>query len=76
MTWQILDSNYEQAKITVIGVGGLGGNSVHHMIKSNIKGVEFICANTYSQESTKVQRATKTKVAQERTKGLRAGNYP
>ena len=33
MTWQILDSNYER-KITVIGVGGGGGNSVHHMIKS------------------------------------------
>ena len=48
MTWQILDSNYEQAKITVIGVGGGGGNSVHHMIKSEIKGVEFICANTVS----------------------------
>ena len=39
MTWQILDSNYEQAKITVIGVGGGGGNSVHHMIQSEIKGV-------------------------------------
>ena len=33
MTWQILDSNYEQAKITVIGVGGGGGNSIQHMIK-------------------------------------------
>ena len=42
MTWQILDSNYEQAKITVIGVGGGGGNSIQHMIKSDIKGVEFI----------------------------------
>ena len=46
MTWQILDSNYEQAKITVIGVGGGGGNSVHHMIKSEIKGVEFIYPGT------------------------------
>ena len=36
MTWQILDSNYEQAKITVIGVGGGGGNSIQHMIKSDI----------------------------------------
>ena len=46
MTWQIIDSNYEQAKITVIGIGGGGGNSVNHIIKSGIRGVEFICANT------------------------------
>ena len=46
MTWQILDSDYEQAKITVLGIGGGGGNSVSHMIKSGIKGVNFICANT------------------------------
>ena len=76
MTWQILDSNYEQAKITVIGVGGGGGNSVHHMIKSDIKGVEFICANTDSQDLTKIQKAKKIKLGEEFTKGLGAGNDP
>ena len=67
MTWQILDSNYEQAKITVIGVGGGGGNSIQHMIKSDIK-VEFICANTDSQDLTKIQKAKKIKLGQEFTK--------
>ena len=76
MTWQILDSNYQQAKITVIGIGGGGGNSVQHMIKYDIKGVEFICANTDSQDLTKIQKAKKIKLGQEFTKGLGAGNDP
>ena len=34
------------AKIKVIGVGGGGGNAVNTMIRSNLEGVDFICANT------------------------------
>ena len=37
MTWQILDQEYEQAKIAVIGIGGGGGNMVNHMINSGIR---------------------------------------
>ena len=76
MTWQIIDSNYEQAKITVIGIGGGGGNSVNHIIKSGIKGVEFVCANTDSQDLAKVQKAKKIKLGKDFTKGLGAGNDP
>ena len=76
MTWQILDSNYEQAKITVIGIGGGGGNSINHMIKSDIKGVDFIVANTDSQDLAKIQKAKKIKLGEELTKGLGAGNDP
>jgi cell division protein FtsZ len=36
-------------KITVIGVGGAGGNAVNNMILSNLEGVEFIIANTDAQ---------------------------
>ena len=36
-------------KIKVIGIGGGGGNAVAHMIRSGVKGVEFICANTDAQ---------------------------
>ena len=36
-------------QIKVIGVGGGGGNAVEHMIKSGVRGVEFICANTDAQ---------------------------
>ena len=36
-------------KITVIGVGGAGGNAVNNMIQSNVEGVDFMIANTDSQ---------------------------
>ena len=36
-------------KITVIGVGGAGGNAVNNMISSNLEGVEFVVANTDAQ---------------------------
>lgn len=37
------------ARFTAIGVGGGGGNSVEHMVRSGIKGVTFACANTDKQ---------------------------
>ena len=39
------DSN-GQARFTVFGVGGAGGNAVQHMLESDIQGVKFVCANT------------------------------
>jgi cell division protein FtsZ len=36
-------------KITVIGVGGAGGNAVNNMIQNNLEGVEFLVTNTDSQ---------------------------
>jgi cell division protein FtsZ len=60
----------------VIGIGGGGGNSVNHIIKSGIRGVEFICANTDSQDLAKVQKAKKIKLGKDFTKGLGAGNDP
>ncbi len=76
MTWQILDSNYEQAKIAVIGIGGGGGNAIQHMINSGIKGVEFICANTDSQALSMINNAKTIKLGSNLTKGLGAGNNP
>ena len=38
-----------QAQIKVIGVGGGGGNALNTMIRSNMKGVEFLAANTDAQ---------------------------
>ncbi|UVD81967.1 cell division protein FtsZ [Mycoplasma iguanae] len=39
-------SNEPLAKITIIGVGGGGNNSVDSMIKAKIDGVKFLMANT------------------------------
>ena len=36
-------------KITVVGVGGAGGNAVNNMITSNFEGVELVFCNTDAQ---------------------------
>src|SRR3546814_18525326 len=36
-------------RITVIGVGGAGGNAVDNMIQSGLQGVDFVVANTDAQ---------------------------
>jgi cell division protein FtsZ len=36
-------------KITVIGIGGAGGNAVNTMINANVNNIEFITANTDGQ---------------------------
>lgn len=36
-------------KITVIGVGGAGGNAVNNMIGAQLQGVDFVAANTDAQ---------------------------
>ena len=43
--FELVDNIPASPVIKVIGVGGGGGNAVNHMVKSNIEGVEFICAN-------------------------------
>ena len=34
------------ARIKVVGVGGAGGNAVNRMIRSKLRGVEFVAVNT------------------------------
>ena len=75
MNWEVVDQN-EQARIKVIGVGGAGGNAVIHMINHDIKGVEFICANTDTQALTRTDGATSLKLGSNLTKGLGAGANP
>ena len=38
-----------QPVIKVIGLGGGGGNAVDFMVRSNVEGVQFMCANTDAQ---------------------------
>ena len=47
--FEIIDKNPNSTIIKVIGVGGAGGNAVEHMIREQVQGVEFICANTDAQ---------------------------
>lgn len=36
-------------RISVIGVGGAGGNAIANMIQNQVQGVDFIVANTDAQ---------------------------
>ena len=60
-------------QIKVIGVGGGGGNAVEHMIRRNVQGVEFLCANTDAQA---LGRSGAHRTLQLGTTGLGAGSKP
>ena len=64
------------AKIKAIGVGGGGGNAINSMIASELKGVEFIAANTDSQALEVSRAGTKIQLGRGLTKGLGAGAKP
>lgn len=64
------------AKIKVIGVGGGGGNALNTMISSDLKGVEFIAANTDSQALKTSKAGIKIQLGSKLTSGLGAGANP
>lgn len=63
-------------QIKVIGVGGGGGNAVNRMIKSDIKGVEFIAINTDKHVLLQSQATHKIQIGEKVTKGQGAGARP
>ncbi|HKI06497.1 MAG TPA: cell division protein FtsZ [Thermoanaerobaculia bacterium] len=64
------------AKIKVIGVGGGGGNAVNRMIDAQLRGIEFIAANTDLQALAKCRAPIKLQIGSLLTKGLGAGADP
>lgn len=64
------------ANIKVIGVGGGGGNAVNRMIKSGLKGIEFITINTDAQALYHSEAAVKINIGKATTRGLGAGSNP
>ena len=63
-------------RISVIGVGGGGGNAVNNMIAKNLEGVDFVVANTDSQALTHSSASRKIQLGLEITQGLGAGARP
>jgi cell division protein FtsZ len=63
-------------KITVIGVGGAGGNAVNNMIRSKLEGVEFMVANTDAQALQQSLCERRIQLGSTVTKGLGAGARP
>ncbi len=63
-------------RISVIGVGGGGGNAVNNMIAQNLEGVDFIVANTDAQALENSTASRKIQLGLETTQGLGAGARP
>lgn len=63
-------------KITVVGVGGAGGNAVNNMISTNLNGVDFVVCNTDSQALSGNLAEHKVQLGTAVTEGLGAGAKP
>lgn len=62
--------------ITVIGVGGAGGNAVNNMITDNLQGVDFVVANTDAQALAFARTDRRIQLGATTTQGLGAGAKP
>lgn len=74
--FELTDSVPQSAVIKVIGVGGGGGNAIKHMLDGNIRGVEFIRANTDRQALEDDLPGLVLQMGANVTKGLGAGANP
>jgi len=74
--YQLMDTDNQEAAIKVIGIGGGGGNAVSHMVTKGIKGVEFICANTDTQDLRITKANIQLQIGINETKGLGSGSKP
>jgi cell division protein FtsZ len=63
-------------KITVIGVGGAGGNAIANMIRADVQGVEFLVANTDAQALKQSSAGQRIQLGAKITQGLGAGSRP
>ncbi|MEQ8177210.1 MAG: cell division protein FtsZ, partial [Amphiplicatus sp.] len=63
-------------RITVIGVGGAGGNAVNNMIESALEGVDFVVANTDAQALGLSKAQKRIQLGVKTTQGLGAGALP
>ena len=63
-------------RITVVGVGGAGGNAVNNMINADLDGVDFLVANTDGQALAHSLASRKIQLGSAITQGLGAGSKP
>ena len=63
-------------RISVIGVGGAGGNAVGNMIAANLEGCDFIVANTDAQAIKGSKAERRIQLGTGVTRGLGAGSKP
>ncbi|HSQ99199.1 MAG TPA: cell division protein FtsZ [Sphingomicrobium sp.] len=63
-------------RITVIGVGGAGGNAIANMMQADVQGVDFIVANTDAQALNNSTADRRIQLGLKITQGLGAGSRP
>ncbi len=63
-------------RITVLGVGGAGGNAVNNMINAKLEGVSFVVANTDAQALAQSKADRRIQLGARVTEGLGAGAKP
>ena len=63
-------------RITVLGVGGAGGNAVNNMIEAGLEGVDFVVANTDAQALAQSKATRRIQLGVGTTEGLGAGAQP
>ncbi|MBV9840496.1 MAG: cell division protein FtsZ [Sphingomonadaceae bacterium] len=63
-------------RISVIGVGGAGGNAIANMIQSDVQGVDFLVANTDAQALNSSIAERRIQLGLRITQGLGAGSRP
>ena len=63
-------------RISVIGVGGAGGNAVANMLNDGLQGVDFVVANTDAQALTLSPATSRIQLGLKITQGLGAGARP
>jgi cell division protein FtsZ len=63
-------------RITVLGVGGAGGNAVNNMIAAKLEGVDFVVANTDAQSLAQSKAQRRIQMGTKVTEGLGAGARP
>jgi cell division protein FtsZ len=78
MTFKVFAPQTKELKprIVVFGVGGAGGNAVNNMIEAGLEGVEFVVANTDSQQLAFSKTDRRIQLGANVTQGLGAGAHP
>ncbi len=71
-----LNENRSLAVLKVLGVGGAGGNAVNRMIASEIRGVQFLVANTDAQALSASVCQNRIQIGNRITGGLGSGGNP
>ncbi|MDB5686441.1 MAG: cell division protein FtsZ, partial [Rhizorhabdus sp.] len=78
MTIEFMRPQVDELKprISVIGVGGAGGNAIANMIASDVQGVDFIVCNTDAQALNASPAERRIQLGLKITQGLGAGSRP